>query len=674
MENTSDEKELRSKKKRPVILGIAAAACVAFLIIFSLMTFRSENRAWSSFAKAFGKGAEDRMLTVMFPRNQRDSAKKYITSEQLDLTQRFKKYFGSDNVKKYKISKTDEADDMLKADFDSLLEKMNISMDYKNLSSVTLSSGMKVVMYQVGSKWYILPDADKYMTELNCKEDIENAGKIYKASKEIIESNNRIREMMRPYYDVMISLKDEFDYLPPTFRNALAEKLGGQIPEIKNKRSGAVGFALSIDDGVYISSDKYLNEWETFDDGVLDEDYLYGRRSEDHEYAISTKTSESEFSYVKLIGDNSPILGYWQAEDGGMYIGYDTLGQDKRFMIFSTFYTVIYPYGGNDEMSGEEGKIYLRSGYEETDEATVTITVKDRDHIDLELIRSEDDRVAYQFERSELSAEILNRYAGNWMKGSAATLVTADTDKKIVYMDDWGMDSYTGTPICMYDGSSTMLCMLPYQGDWQGLTEYASSYPYTYYYMELDGEKMEYWGTVSGGDAYVEETFYKEGSAQAEREPMIEAFKNDLYIEGIEDYKCSFICFDDDDVPECICYYGDGLVYIMRYQDGNVAGALAYSGSPDKVKYKKKDGVIKLEMNGMVFFDEYIFWNDGIFSYCEVRTEDAFDEDAPISYVVAGEELSKDEYDSYIKSFGKVDKKVNFKYDSVEEAAEAFYK
>lgn len=676
-EKGKDIGEKTKKNKKKVVLGgaVLAAVIVAFVVV-SVVVGRSENKTWKSFVKAYDDENKEDMISLMIPKSQRTVLESYISENKIGIISRFYDHFGTKDISRLTISEQHKADDAMKSDFDFLLERMGVKVNYSDADVVTLSDGTKVFMYKSGSSWYILPDGDAYMTKVAVEEDDINARRIADAICSALSDDGIEKEMER-FYSTNILLNEDFTYLPESFQNAMLASLG-ELPEPRNTRRGAIGFTIYIYDNndaiVYAASDKHVDEWVIAPVTAVDPLYYTGEKHGDGD-CESIDQVKSEFGYVKLVSSKSPILGYWQADDAGMYIGCDTLGENKQFMIFSTFYTVVYPMGGNDSISGENKKIYLTWEDEETDEPIFTFTVKDKDHINVDYIRGEDDRLSYEFTRSEIGDDVLNQYAGNWVEPSGGNYsVTADTQRKIAYMPEWGLDSYTGTPVSMYDGSNTIITMLPYQGNWEGLTDYASSYPYTFYYMELDGDKLEYWGTISGGDAYVEETLYKEGSKNLGAWAAVEAYTETINEQSdMGSYTCNLIYIDDDDIPECVCY--DGVfIYVFTYRDGEVDFALKTIDGYQNMYYSKWSNYMKVTVYEAID-SEYLFFEvgNGDVYYVQADSSQTMEDDGEetVECDIDGEEVSQSEYQSYISTYDNLQDEVTLDYDSIEEAAEA---
>lgn len=394
--------------------------------------------------------------------------------------------------------------------------------------------------------------------------------------------------------------------------------------------------------------------------------------------------------YEELISDKSPILGYWQAEGAGMYIGYNATGGDEGFTAYilinipsseESTYILLHERNGYTQ-SNDEGNIKYENRYKDNEyfeivynaDGTLLLTG------DLELYTGVKP-VSYSFTPSQVDRSIINKFSGPWVGDKAFDFDTY-TEYKIIYDENCGYihengdtkDSqryHTDKCITLYNGIDTLYYNFPSQGLY-GVYEDISGYIDDMY--ELDGDVLEYTVSQREGGLFGW-IFVRENSKLEQISNAVYAYEeyvNDMY--GSDDIECALIYIDDDYIPECVLRteytYSD---IVLSWNNGKVSSCCGEFGT-SLLYYREKTGELTFSESGGSFHEqEYYTLKNGEFIKRGVDT--VFEGDNNIyEYYITEEQtiVSEPQYREYQNSFGDYDLSPNYGFSSVEAAYASF--
>lgn len=685
--------KIMSKKTKAAIIISAAcvAAAAAVVSCILLLGGRTKDKAVEKFETAFNAQEDDKLLKLMYPKKMQDEADELaydgIIPDLVSWNEELKDDAGEISVKLKDTQKIDEYDEELRNDIETeLLSKLDIQYSDIVVANLEVSFDDKadedklgsVVMYKIDKTWYILPGAIELVIDDRKATDIENANTI-KTMLEMCMAAEDVYYSLEPYRDVVVAL-DELDYMPQVFQEKFMEYVdeAGGIPGIRHKGDGAVGYAFMIDGSdnvsVYISSDESMNEWEAAP--RLSDRYDNGERS-----SRSNMAAPGEYSYVKLISEKSPILGYWQADNAGLYVGYNVSGGDEGLTVYNTEgETILHAYSGYD-VSGSNGT--LKYEPEPNREwCTVTYTINVLDDSNIEMICSDyesGEDISYIYTRGEITDDELSQYVGTWVAAYEDLNFNTGT-LELIHCDTCGfLHSANGSCVsddeyvCIYNGSKIMY-IFPDEGLYY--VEGGVGYNLTCYI--LDGDKLTDDSARHGGGGGVTLSYYREGSSQAEISAVLAAYQEYVYdIDSIIGYNMADI--DGDGVPECVVYNdewdgsGGGYARVLTYKNGQVYSCENnYTTTSIYIKSGSNDFCMKyygrMELEGLTI---YGISDDGFFEK-ENCGSLFYDIEERYSYQINGEETDSDTYSSYWNSFESYDIPLDADYSSITDAYAAY--
>jgi hypothetical protein len=528
--------------------------------------------------------------------------------------------------------------------------------------------------------------AKKLAAEKQAK-DIQTAADISDAVTSVISSGS-VRDDMKPYFGSLISIDGDMEYLPQSFQKAFESEMG-EIPEQQYTKGGASGYSFRIDESgnnvtVYISTASKADEWQAYPD--TDESYYAGKTSGE-----TADETAGNCSFAKLISEDSPILGYWQSDNAGMYIGYNTTDadeglsiwlytSDKWIQMMSTKYK-FYASGQQYELSGDTGFLAYVSS---TDDVEFTIT--DDDHITVNFqsdnyTGSNDGGDAYisdyEFTRGSISEDMFDEIGGNWIIEYVAGLGVG-TSLEVTYSDDTyhytETDSSGAEFSCVHDkttdesGNVTMPVIVMYDGvdgvvflnptidiDDDGADFIGFAYrEFTTY--ENDGDKLLYDCGYCGGGG-IEAYLYREGSERYDTLVMIKAYQEFISEDDPDAVAYYMGYLDDDDIPEVfVCNstvpaYTQGQ-HIYSMKDGVVTDMSDFEiGEYGYLDYYEKNGVVKSWYNGYGdYYGYYYILTNGKLETWHVVEIINVEEPDDWSCYVDGEAVDTDTYKSFVQN------------------------
>lgn len=691
-----NQSQKRKREKKPLDKGakIAIIASSVFVVaaavtVVLLLTFmgRGRDRAFDMYAKFADNGDYDKLYKVMYPGDFQDEAEKLARSGEIfDLVS-----WNKDNVSRVRGDKFTLKDDQDVDSYDGDLRKdveehifKPLGIEYTDLQIVDVTgqdgdSGVNkdgtlpnILIYKVDNNWYVLPGCLELVTTFRQNTDIASAADI----KEAVNAGINAMSWgdVTVYEGVVIPFED-VKYMPAAFADGVSSNLSDE-PEIKHKKDGAVGYAFSIDADhnahIYISSDAYMDEWDVTD-GISDQ-YRSGERHSEDDSAMHKRGT---YSYAKLISDSSPLLGYWQADSAGMYVGYNITGGGEGF-------TAIYDFqAGNDDarregnygiinmknISGDKidyqnwtctgGEDLLEIKNSSDDETYLRLTINVTGDSS---IRVDKNGSSYEFTRTAITDDIRNKYVGNWIDDGGYETVGEKNDVSLCSKCGYLSNSDELPHLCgaddnvieIYNGNSLLYVKLS-QGLWEdnehdddGL-DYRMITSVEDYTLMKNGGLYRYYGITYEG--WQDNTYVKADSDEAESLLAVAAYKDELALHDYGSGKFYMKDIDGDGIPECICYYdGYRLAVLLTYKNGQVyvndclhTYAIYISNSENGLLIEGGASA------GMGYWNEYKITDDGFEAVSNLSSEEGYNVDGiEDSWSIDGQNVNEDRYDDRV--------------------------
>lgn len=487
-EHAGNKKKKRKKSsKKPFIIGGIAVAVIAVIAVIVACTVlfagRSIDKTIVKYMEAVREDDEELLLKIMFPKDVRDDGEDWYEDRAIDdiLEDMNKK------VKSISVVSSIAADEKISAMVDEIFDEADADIEYTELKVVNINVQYKkafakkqkeeshMLAYKVGNKWYILPGVYEYCVDTWQAEDKQSAKNIATAINTALCSSEEINNSFQPYYDVVIDLEDDLEYLPKSIQSSIMECLVS-VPKIQHTYDGATGFCFAVSSygevTVYISTEANPTAWQIYPN--VEEGYELGVVDE----AATEETPVNlEYSYPRLISEKSPILGYWQSDRAGMYIGYSTSDGNEGFTVYlqsqdfadNSGLEILHAYNGY-KYSGGAGNIIFsidsdigtsKYDIQIIDNNTIRLVVDNRCEYNGNPVFEE-----YTFKREELTKERLSQYEGAWIDAGVVFSIDGNLGNimEFAYCDECGSihtkdceengygDYYSEKPVSLYDG------------------------------------------------------------------------------------------------------------------------------------------------------------------------------------------------------------------------------
>lgn len=528
----------------------------------------------------------------------------------------------------------------------------------------------------------------KHIKEQRQEADMESAKTIAASIREAL-SEDAVSTDMQQYSGIPISLEEDMKYLPQSFQDQF-QKRTGEIPSLQYTKDGAAGFSFLIDKNnkvtVYISSNERLDEWQIYPE--VSDRYYDGEKQKPEKSDSASAINNSEYSYVRLISKESPILGYWQGEHAGMYVGYNTAADEEGFIIYlytSDKWVEILHYYEGYAMTGDMGQINYSKEYYNVD-----VIVEDESHITIHFQSDSyegDEYISeYTFTKGELDDSLMQQFGGKWNgglsefgvgpdfeltydKGYHFTYSYGDGTEKCVHKKTKREGGYYEMPhICLYNGQGRMIFISP-RGEFGGVMAFES---YELGSISSDNNQSILSVGLRGGGGGMDYTLYRDGSEEDKMQNVLLAYENyinslDTYDEDQQYYYYKLIYVDDDDIPELVVLPENGCI-MCTYKDGEVM--VLVNSSSTLFQYKKKSGYYLYGDIGAK--DRYEKLEDGtsqLLAYIgnEADEEGFFD----YYYYIGDDEVPEDEYYDYVDTISEgFEDAMEDMYSSIYEAYE----
>ena len=712
-QTTKSANSLTSKKKinpLPFIIGGGAVALIIVVVfILTIVMGRNMNQTVKKFAKAYSAENENKIISLMYPKDAKKDAESYYSSH--DIVRQCKSLYGSADLSSYEVTAETDADSELQADFNTVIRSMGITLETEELKKVTLSQGaesssgkqFEVMMYRTGNRWYIVPNALEQVIANRQEEDVERGETIASAIQSTLASG-QVQEAMSDYQNINISLTDDLEYLPQAFQDEFKTNMGkDSVSDLRHTDDGATGYAFKITDSgtvyVYISSDAHLDEWQISPDTT--ESYFAGEKREVTEQ--DKVENNKELRYVRLISEKSPLLGYWQADTAGMYIGYNTSGGDEGFTLYLLTNEGQYSNksiinGGAYALSGNNGRIDFQN-----DSSQYVINLQDAKNLTLHVEGNSLAEGDYTFTQGDLDREILSQYEGVWINaGVVYGGITGDDleltyhdDSYVVYSGDEENKFNTEPFVALYDGMGTLSYIFPYKGLYVDYESPADSsiykmLSYSEYTYTVNGDRLDQSIHEADWQEYIDYSYVRDGSDEAEVLKAVNAYQEFAKDNCDSIYKYSLFYIDEDNIPECRIFSVSGDLgdkeYLLTYKNGEIDYVCYYVGFGLSVK--KDTSEIKIYTGyGNHFLTEFYELTDGKFyikaSAFAISESDKYwildnIQDNSMHYPGGGEDVDfmqsvdKAAYDRLIDSFGTYDIEIAYYNNAYENFSDAY--
>lgn len=625
------KKEKKPINKKPFIIGGIAVAVIAVVVVcVMLFVGRDIDKTIDMYVEAIREEDEELLLEIMFPKDARDDGEDWYADGAIDdLLEDM-----NEEVKSISVVNSVDADEKVSAMVDEIFDEADIDVEYTALKIVNINIQYKknaereqtttydingnvlddkkelsqLIAYKVGNKWYILPGVFEYCVDVWQSEDIQSAEEISTAIQSALCSEE-VYNSFQPYYDVVIDLENDLEYLPESVQTAIMGYLKS-VPEIQHTYDGATGFSFVVSSNgivtVYISTETNPTEWQVYP--TVESGYDYGVVDE---IATEETPVNLEYSYVKLISEQSPILGYWQSDRAGMYIGYNVSGGNEGFAIYlqsqdfasNSGFELLHSYNGYKYNGGAGNIIFSidsdlgtsKYDIQIVDNDTIKLVVNNRYEYDGSPIFAE-----YTFKRGEIAKETLLQYEGTWIDGGEVFLDSYPYGSvmNLAYCDECGSihvkeyeereyycyhnDSY----VCLYDGK-TLHYVFPFEGLWNEGVAPVSYHGATY---TIEGNRLKHSDYLHGGGGGSDYMFFRDGSDEAKVAEALNAYQgyideNNLDIRGYE-----LVYINDDDIPELCAFdiIDDPRLLLYNATDKDVKCMYSSGG----YQYKERENII----------------------------------------------------------------------------------
>ncbi|MBQ8147340.1 MAG: hypothetical protein IJ040_00960, partial [Lachnospiraceae bacterium] len=592
-------------------------------------------------------------------------------------------------------------DTQMEHDIDNIFHSNTLDINYKEAVLVTISTdnnkgknaqdnNVRVLAYKVKGDWYFAPGIYDYIVSCRQDEDLFTAMSLATSIQTVL-SNEYAYDSMYFYRDVVISL-DDLEYLPQEFQDEFKFQIDNTDLSLRHKDDGAIGYAFKVFESgsveVFISSDTKMDEWRVCPE--VDSDYYKGIKDEVSDTALS-----SEYSYVKLISEQSPIMGYWQSDKAGMYIGYNVSGGGEGFTVYlqsqDVDFQLLHRYedytysGGNGNIKFSKNTDYYNVVYD--------IQVVDNNTIELTVTNGGYDgtvNTEYTFKKGEIPRELLAQFEGTWIDGGevfgswanpygeVVNLVCCDEcgslhgkDSSEAYNYNFHQDEY----ISIYDGKDLHYYFL-YEGLWIVEDEYEWAYPYDFNMVySVNGDMLVVRGFTSQAIG-IDYTCFREDSEQAQVAEALNAYQeyitnNTEFFVGVE-----LVYVDGDVIPECIvkCQFDTASrerEYMLTYYGGQVvvldnsmtASSISLKDGLNEIKYDYQGSMLDLEGTEIYTLEEGVF-KQKIEIYRSLETPDSTE----YVWYVDGDKVDEGTYNQTLDNMGEFPIAVTGQYGSLRDA------
>lgn len=666
----------RKKIKLIALISIISFVVIAGLVAcFFLFMGRSKEKVVTKYEKAFNEKDKDSMLSLMFPKDQIKDAKKLFKKDDFDFVSWSKdlrsdygkvslKLIDAVDAKEYDEYLCDDIEDILFDELDIAYEEIavaNLEVDCKDDDVEELS---KVIIYKSGKDWYILPGLMQLIKAERQKDDLKTAEKIYDFIYDCLYDSD-VMSCMEMYYGVVISIDKDLEYLPQEFRDAFNNL---KYDSLRNTEDGATGYAFMINDYgevfIYISSEERVDEWAVFPNASSE--YYTGEKQTPED-----SNATDACSYVQLVSDKSPILGYWQAEDAGMYIGYNTSGGTEGFTIYYSFaetFEGILNHLDSFEFSGGNGYITVEDIKRE---CTYKFIVNNEKSITCEV----SDGKSYEFEKNDINQSVRNNYVGEWIYSGIGLGMVGDEMKvevcnKCGYIHDENYkDDFHSSPVVELYNGKALVYIIPKEGLFAELgSDGSGEIVWEGYTYEVDEEGYLICSAYVIGGGGLPFEYVKKGSDAAKIVEAVVAYQ-EFSEQFLEILGWTLIDIDDDGIPEAVLGCGDAYnAYVLSYKNGKLYSCPEGMLSRSEISIQKDTQCIMISSSptgGLYGYSFYKFSENGFEEIGSAYVDELDVEN--IFYSVNGKEVSEKEYTDYIDSFGDFEH-ISFECSSIMDA------
>ena len=603
----------KKNRKRNKLVIILICLCLAIgaatTWMFLLLLGRSQEKTIQKFETALNANDKEEMLALMFPKEQKDAGRQIFQKGNPDLITWSSNLRETNGMVALKLRESQAADDidpavcqdvekLLLADAGVNYNKMEIATLDVTGDETSVESLTQVIMYQVGRNWYILPGCLQYVEKDRQESDIIQAKEVM-TGIQICLADEQVWSDMQRYADIPISIEGDMEYLPQSFQTAYQTNMG-PLEALRYTKYGAQGYAFSFDVygnvAVYVSSDTGVDEWQVMPQ--VEETYYTGEKKDVETVADNT------YSYIKMISEKSPFLGYWQADNAGIYIGYNTSGGNEGLAVY-------YAFGGTDygiittldqwDCEGENG--HLRYQKQTNPDITYELTIKDEDKITVAC----PDGQKYDFEKGQVTDDIRKKYIGDWICDGESGMGQMGEERHVILCETCGYvhadadnadttaEYHDSQVVELYNGETLHYFVL-HEGLVVDLGGSRPTLVWTGDQYRIDEDNRLLYDTYikeSGGETY---SYVKDGTPEAEElklvGPVLSAYQTFMSNLGSR-YLCRLIYINSDNIPELYFWnqdlQGNG---VLSYNKNTGELVEESSGYAMEYSYQEKKGIL----------------------------------------------------------------------------------
>ena len=695
IENVHTNINKKTQRKNPQFklfgLILFAILIITGLIIawFLLFKGRDVEETIEMYEKAVKEQDEESIIELMLPKEVIESNRDIARELENKLDDTLDKLDEKNiRLKSIEIKQQREVDEALMEDIDEeFFEVFEFKNKCKEAKILTVTSKVKdkengniiendvdIFAYKIGNKWYIYPDLLEYIDNKYQTMDYNTAKNIYFAIDYALVDEN-IRNIMKPYYGIKISL-DDFSYLPEEFRDKFIShyNIVDDVPRVRYTKNGANGYSFEIlKDGsivVYISTEQVIGKWSMYP--TTDDSYYSNTKDEG---VVSIEEVYNDIDYVKYISEKSSLLGNWQCENAGMYIGYNTSEYNEGFVVY--VYTSaswqVYNYHRLNSSISWDG--YAIQFVNNKDHSVLKLYITDENNmiVNLDGLTSG----SYSFTKGNINSDVANKFAGEWKGCFRDQTYNITYDGKLAYDTEHSHsnsevieeDGILRKPsIVLYNGNNSIVFVNTYTNkpEWY---DFEVEIPIQLHLFTLQNDE-NIMSTYAEYDMIPEPKsvlYYKVGTEYQEYWNAITEYKK-LADQQKTHKEVSLIYLDDNDIPELILWE-TGKMY--TYMDGQIAQIdcqqLEYLAG-DVVgwfKYKPRESKLLIHRHPSDYYKSY--------KNLSTTTQYFYSSmvlDGPRCFAGENAEipLEDDEYEKQLESNGYTDMVEPEKYQSVEDA------
>lgn len=577
------KKPKKNKSKLPIIILVVIALIGGGVAAYFMLFAKKDKEIPfdERFMSAYADKDMEKLEALMFPEDFLDKGEKKLEKCDYQILDTLEDACYECELTKFSFKEKQELDKLVeKKVVDKLLKPLKLDYEELGLGVYEIevdedeydSAFRNIITYKYEDHWYMLPFLKECIGNELLMDDANTGVDLGEKLEEAI-SNDYLWDIANQYAGNKLT-KDDIDYLPEELATVIKNTWTDDYA-IQCTTNGSVGYSIVMNNNetvkVYVATDTYDMAWQVYPQPESYDDYLTGTIAN----AAATEGENKNLEFVRLISNQSVILGSWNADDASMVIGYNASGGDEGFTIYlltqETGFILINPCA-KSYFTGSYGKIvctpedkfYGNSSmplpgiisFEVTSENNITMTFEQSHNLNSHI---------YQFTKGEITKDMLNAYMCDWY--------TYDEDrereiKKINF--DWYEDIGTISEASWYDNyfknkkvislldGKKLLNIQPREGL---IFEDGEAYINVSYYMEqltMEENQITYDTGLVGSGGYVC-TLYNDDSEIGKKYHVIMEYskylKENYDWSGYESKNSTYcvpVYVDEDEIPELL--------------------------------------------------------------------------------------------------------------------------